>query len=145
MEVSWQGEMKVVQYSTLFVARNQECGGVFAEHGIRQKHVQELGNISHFLLEDGAVHNEHNGSGESCLSTHMVKLAIEGFGMGSSFAVWGEHLFSSNISSLDLLLIDETETPTPKEWFKTKTFKVNFSCPVFLDPLYILTEICQWH
>ncbi len=49
---------------TLFVACHQESWGIPGDHSVCQQHVQELCHISHFLLEDGAVHYKHNRSGE---------------------------------------------------------------------------------
>lgn len=49
---------------TLFVARHQQSRGVPGDHSVRQQHVKELCHVSHFLLEDTAVHDKHNRSGE---------------------------------------------------------------------------------
>ena len=46
---------------TLLVAHHQHRGGVPGDHGVRQQEVQELGHVTDLLLEDGAVHHEHDG------------------------------------------------------------------------------------
>lgn len=48
----------------MFVACHQESRGIPADHSVRQQDIQELGHVSHFLLEDSAVHYKHNRSGE---------------------------------------------------------------------------------
>ena len=49
---------------TLLVARDQHRGSVPGDDRVRQQEVQELRHVADFLLEDGAVHYEHDGSEE---------------------------------------------------------------------------------
>lgn len=73
---------------TLFVACHQESWGIPADHSVRQQDIQELGHVSHFFLEDSAVHYKHNRSGEmsergwwweNMWSGHDINLVIGNF------------------------------------------------------------------
>lgn len=50
---------------TLFVAGHQERRSVPGDHNVCQQDVQELCHVSHFFLEDSAVHHKHNRSEET--------------------------------------------------------------------------------
>ncbi len=46
----------------MFVAGYHECRGISCHYVVCEDGVEKLGHISDILLEDAAIHHEHNGS-----------------------------------------------------------------------------------
>lgn len=60
-----------VVFFTLFVACHNNSRSISGNYNVCQQVVQELRHVSHFLLEDGAVHYKHDGSEDTGMNMSL--------------------------------------------------------------------------